>query len=110
MKTITEAAFQKQVIQAARLYGWTPITFEKRLCRRRNGTCYWETPFGADGVGFPDLLLFRGAQVIAPELKVGRNKLSPEQDAWRERIDKTSIVHCVWRPEMWQEIEEVLSR
>lgn len=45
--------------------------------------------------GFPDLCLARNGVVIFAELKVGRNKLSPEQERWAREIGDVYL----WKPE-----------
>jgi hypothetical protein len=99
----TEAEFQAQVIQLARLRGWRVAHF--RPARTAKG---WRTAVAADGVGWPDLFLVRGGRVIAAELKVGNNRLSPQQTAWLTALRAADIPAVVWRPTMWPEIEEAL--
>jgi hypothetical protein len=74
---VTEAEFQDQVIHLARLYGWRCAHF--RPARTEKG---WRTPVQADGKGFPDLVLVRGPELIAAELKADKGRVSPEQQAW----------------------------
>ena len=59
-----EDDWQRQVVDLARLRGWRVAHF--RPARTERG---WRTPVEADGAGFPDLLLVRGAQLLAVELK-----------------------------------------
>ena len=65
--------------------------------------------------GFPDLVLVRGSRLIFAELKIGKNKPTPEQDGWIQalfdaRAGSPSIEVHVWRPEQWSQILVTLSR
>mgnify|MGYP003677610739 FL=1 len=78
---ISEAQFQKQVIQLAQLLGWRVAHF--RAAQTSRG---WRTPVAADGAGFPDLVLARRGQLIFAELKTQRGKLSNAQECWQEAL------------------------
>lgn len=108
-KEPTEAEFTRQVIDLARLHGWRTAHFRAVAIRRKNGSVYYETPVQGDGAGWPDLILVKGCRIIAAELKVGRNKVSPEQTEWLLRLGGAGVHSVIWRPEMWAEIERVLS-
>lgn len=90
---LSEAAWQRQVIQMARLGGWRVAHF--RPARRQSGG--FSTPTAGDGKGFPDLVLARrGAftrEIIHAELKTDAGKLSPEQLEWQAALGGE-----VWRP------------
>jgi len=105
----SEADFQKQIIELAKYRGWRVATFRKVRVQRKNGSVYYETPVGADGVGWPDLFLVRGKRVIAAELKVGNNKATVEQMQWLESLAATGVECHVWRPSWWNVIEDVLA-
>ena len=91
---ITEKSFQQQVVDYARLQGW--FVYHTYNSRR-------STP------GFPDLTLVRAPRVIFAELKVGKGRLSMHQSVWRERLLACEgIEYYLWRPDSWDEIEEVL--
>lgn len=96
MKTITEAAFQRQVVQFARLCGWTVYhTFDSRR----------------SDPGFPDLVMVRaGRPVVYAELKTVAGRVRPEQAKWLELLRLTPSQVFLWRPtpECWAEIERVL--
>jgi hypothetical protein len=104
-----ESDFQTQVIQFARLCGWTVAHFRPAQLGGR-----WLTPVQADGKGFPDLVLARDhpalpvGQMIVAELKVEGRKPKPEQIAWLTRFEKAGIPAYVWQPRDWPEIETVL--
>lgn len=105
VKPITEDEFLGQVIDLARLRGWRVAHF--RPARTANG---WRTAVQADGVGFPDLILtrHRDGRIAAAELKVGRNRLTPEQADWLAWFEAAGVPAFEWRPERWAEIEEFL--
>ncbi len=100
----SEADFQKQVIQLARLYRWKVAHFRAAMNKRG----MWQTPVQADGAGFPDLLMVRD-RVIAAELKSEKGKTSPEQDAWLAQFRAAGIETYVWRPADWDELVRVLT-
>jgi hypothetical protein len=103
---ISEKDFQKQFVAFAQHHGWRVVVFEKVLIRRKNGTCYWATPFGADGKGFFDTFMVRGTKRLWPELKVKGGRIEPEQKLWHDAIRSTGDEVCVWYPEDWPEIED----
>jgi hypothetical protein len=103
IRSQTEAEFTSQVIGFARLMGWRCVHFRPAMNRRGQ----WMTAMQGDGVGWPDLVLVRNRLVTA-ELKVGRNKLRPEQKRWAEWLERAGVPCYQWRPEDWPEIEEVL--
>ena len=102
---ITEAGFTQAVIAFARLHGWR--TLHMRPARTAKG---WRTPVAGDGVGFPDLLMCRGDEVIASELKVGKNKLSAAQQDWITALEAAGVKVYCWRETDWPDIESVLRR
>jgi len=101
---LTEAAFQRQVIQLAKLRCWRCAHFRPALTKDGR----WRTAVQADGAGFPDLILLRGARCIAAELKVGKNKPTPEQHEWLAAFHLAAVENYIWRPENWDQIMEVL--
>lgn len=104
LPAITEAAFTKQVLDLARVFGWRSAHF--RPARTANGG--WRTAVSGDGVGWPDLVLCRGAVILVAELKVGRGKATPEQQAWLAAFRAAGVPAFEWRPEDWEAIEAVL--
>lgn len=99
-----EADLHRGVIETAQLLGWRVAHF--RPARTAHG---WRTPVEADGKGFPDLVLVRD-RVVFVELKCGRNRLSPEQDAWLEALKLAGVEAYLWTDETWGrgEVEAVL--
>jgi hypothetical protein len=104
---MTEAQFQRTVIEAAQALGWL---------------CYHTHDSRRSAAGFPDLVLVRD-RVLFVELKTERGKLSGAQEQWRDAIvgairrwtTKQGAAYyaapfqwCLWRPSNWSTIEEVL--
>jgi hypothetical protein len=54
--------------------------------------------------------MIRGDQLIVVELKVGRNRLRPEQHEWMQAFRQVrGVVHEVWLPDDWPHIERTLA-
>jgi len=103
-----ENDFLGDVIKIAHLHGWTVSHF--RSVHTPSG---WRTPVQADGTGFPDLVLVRHERLIFAELKVGYNKLTDAQTAWRLLLlgvasSSPNIQVEVWRPADWDRINSDL--
>lgn len=98
-----EAAFQRQVLDLAKLYGWRRAHF--RPARTVDG---WRTPVEGDAKGFPDLILLRGSCIVVAELKRPGAKPSAEQTAWLEAFEAVGAVCFVWNANDWPEVVEVL--
>ena len=105
----SEAKFQEMTVALAHQHGWKVVHIRRVRVQRKDGTIYYETPFGYDGKGFPDLLLVR-ERVIFVELKAGSNKPSEEQVAWHEAVRSAGSECYCWWPRDWAEIEGVLTR
>lgn len=101
--SMTEAELSDNVIALAHLFKWKVLLV--RPARTVHG---WRTPFGADGVGWPDLTLVRGEQLLFVELKA-KGKVTPEQQSWLDVLSKVGTV-AVWRPTDWLDgtVERVL--
>lgn len=105
VERITEAEFTRMVIELARLNGWRVLHL--RPARTLRG---WRTAVQGDGKGFPDLVLLRDGVLLIAELKVGNNRLSPQQAAWLAAFRAAGVAASVWRPSMWDVIEKALAR
>lgn len=92
--SISEKAFQVQVLQLARLNGWT---FWHSYDSRRSNP------------GLPDLVLVRD-RVLWRELKTTTGRLSRHQLAWIARLNDAGADVDVWRPDDWPRISDELSR
>ena len=100
----SEPAFQAAVIHLAKLKGWRVAHFRPALDRRGK----WSTAVAGDGVGFPDLVLVRGARLVIAELKSERGRVEPEQRAWLDAWRATGAEVYVWSPSDFPTIEEAL--
>ena len=96
----TEAQFTRKVIQLAQLYGWQ--VKHDLPSRTKKG---WRTAYQGCG-GFPDIVAARNGRVIGAELKVGKNKPTPEQLLWLHHWGADGYL---WYPSDWQQIEDVFS-
>lgn len=94
------------VIELAKLRGWDQITHFRSAMNRRGR---WETPLQGNP-GWPDLFMCRSrtGQVLAPELKAEKGRLSVEQENWLAALRSCGITAPVWRPGNWPEIERML--
>lgn len=107
----TEAQFQKRVIDYAHYHGWRILHIRPGRVSR-GGEDTYRTPVSADGKGYPDLTLVceRGVRgFVWAELKVGRNKPTPEQQQWLDSLTANDAAAYLWYPEDWPEIEQVLA-
>ncbi len=100
----SEAEFTSQVIEWARRMGWRVAHFRPGMNQRGK----WMTAVQGDGAGFPDLILIRGCRCIVAELKVGKNKTTPEQDVWLASFKAANIQAFVWTPDDWSTIRAEL--
>ncbi len=102
-RPVLERFFNNDVIDTAEQHGWR--TFHLR--DRDSATI-------VRGKGFPDLVMFRKdpgtgeVDLIATELKRDiQSTVRPEQEEWLEALGQ-HIFTRTWRPENWDEIEDVL--
>lgn len=91
---ISERAFQKMVMDLARLRGW--LVYSIPDSRQ------------ASSAGFPDLVLVRGDRLLFVELKTDKGRLRPEQREWHEALNATDAVAVIWRPAYWELIVKEL--
>ena len=91
---MTEKQFQRQVIQLAKLLGWS--VYHTFLSRRSQP-------------GYPDLTLWkRGRGVIFADLKSATGVLRPDQTTTIASMKAAGLVVYVWRPLDLQVIAEIL--
>lgn len=96
---MSEAQLQRAIVALARQLGWRVLTINAAAPQRGGG---FRTPFGADGVGWPDAFMVRGEWALAVELKVGRNKPSVLQEEWiAALIQVPGILGFVWHSDDW---------
>lgn len=95
---MTEAEWQRQVLDLAELYGW--LNYHTYDSRR-------SVP------GFPDLVLLRSPELLFVELKREKGKLKPAQKEWIKQLvrvgyaNETVEAH-IWRPSQFDEVHERL--
>lgn len=104
---VSEASFQSQVMQLARIYGWRVV--HHRPCLNQRGK--WLTPSTGDS-GFPDLVLARPhlGDFIVAELKANLGRLSDGQRVWLDTLLRAGVETYLWRPRDLPEIRKRLER
>lgn len=95
-KHITEAQFQRQIIELAHLLGYcTYHTYDSRRSEP----------------GFPDLVLVHPmGDLLIAELKTDKGRVSPAQTLWIALLRGAGAEVHVWRPRDWERIVERLTR
>jgi len=90
---LSEAQWQSQVIQLAKLRGWAYYhTVDSRKSNR----------------GFPDLVLVR-ERVIYAELKTQNGRVRPEQKDWKDLLELAGQEVYLWRPSDVEQVDLVLA-
>src|SRR3989304_3464315 len=102
-KDVSEAEFQKQVVDIARAHGWRVTHFRPARTGRldQNDKPVWSTPLSGDP-GFFDLVLARFFDVprlLLVELKTEKGKESPAQVAWRLALGPENLRD--WEGYLW---------
>jgi hypothetical protein len=95
IEDLTEAQFSAQVVELARLFGWTHIYHT------------WRSKHSA--AGFPDYVLVR-ERVVFCELKTERGKLSDAQRDWLEALNRAGQEAYCFRPHDLDLIADILRR
>lgn len=90
---ITEKAFQRQIMDYAKLRGWKVL----HVLRMRGSEAGW-----------PDLSLVRPPRFLAVELKSEHGRPTPAQLEWLEALSGCGVETHLWKPSDWREIEEAL--
>ena len=109
MIPVSEADFQKTVIELAQKMGWLVAHF--RPARTEKG---WRTPVSADGKGFPDLIMVHEQYgwIVVAEIKSETGKVTPEQDKWLKAFQACLPFDVfTWRAnddKDWEEIQNTL--
>lgn len=101
-RELSEADFQRRVMDFAKLHGWRRVHI--RATPQRRGQ-RWEVPYEGDA-GLPDLILARNGVVMLVELKSASGHLRPGQQEW---LDALGAHGRLWRPSDWAEVQEVLA-
>ena len=100
---MSEAAFQRRVIETAKLYGWR--THHARPARTQRG---WRTPIEGHA-GFPDLVFVRRGRLILAEVKSELGRLRLDQETWIQALRAVAGIEVyVWRPSDWPAVLEAL--
>jgi hypothetical protein len=91
----SEKAFRQQVLALARLRKWR---------------AYWTWTSIHSPAGMPDLVLVRPPRLIFAELKTDHARPTEEQQAWLDALAACPACEAyLWRPAMWDEIQQVLT-
>jgi hypothetical protein len=93
---VSERELQDWIVAAARLLGWRVAHFRPAMTDKG-----WRTAGSYDAQGWPDLCLVRD-RVLFAEIKVGRNRLSPEQSAWLDALRDAGAEAHVWTDVDWK--------
>lgn len=94
-----ERDFQAAVIDLGHVFGWRCAHFRTAM----NARGKYQTPVGADGKGWPDLVLCHRDRrvVLFRELKTDVGRCSPEQLRWLNELAEAGQDAAVWRPSDW---------
>lgn len=105
-QVLTEREWQNYVTSLARMCGWRVSHFRGAWSSRG-----FRTPVQYDGQGFPDLVMVHPerSKILWVELKAGKNKLSKEQECWRDWLRAANQDWREWRPGDEAEVEKELS-
>lgn len=60
--------------------------------------------------GFPDLVLLRGKEMIAAELKTDTGRVTLAQREWLNALQTAGVETAIWRPADFEMIRERLTR
>jgi hypothetical protein len=93
---MSESDLLRCCLDLAKLYGWR--TYHARPALTAHG---YRTAVQGDGKGFPDLLMVRGGDLLAVELKGSTGKTTPEQHEWLKALSLVALETTVWRPADW---------
>lgn len=107
-RTISEADWQRQVIDLARLYGWRVMHVRKSR-GRRGGAAAWQTTTSIDG--WPDLFMWKpdgSRPAMAMELKSEKGKTTPEQEEVLAEFRRSGIPADVYRPSQFDQVQRLL--
>lgn len=104
--TVNERLFQEQVMKWAKQNEWK--VFHVSPSQPRPGV--WKS----DGKGFPDLVLTSMREpsqgCLFVELKTNIGKLSPEQIAYGDYLNRAGMEYHIWRPKDLDTVRERLER
>ncbi len=94
MIAVTEKEWQRTVVEAASVLGWT---------------CYHTHDSRRSSAGFPDLTLVHPTHgVVWMELKSARGRLTVDQEWWIVLLQGAGARAGVFRPSDWPIVEQIL--
>ena len=93
--TISEVAFQRQVIEAAQSLGWLVMHSRPSRTVGRDGTVRHATALQGHS-GFPDLVLSRRGVTLLVELKSNSGRLGLNQLAWLGQLTGVTLSAREW--------------
>jgi hypothetical protein len=96
---MSEADWQRRVVDFARLAGWRVV----HIRAAKVGTRHM-TPYDGD-TGLPDLVLARAGRVLLAELKAEKGGMRPGQAEWLAAAGEHGRL---WRPSHWDDVMEAL--
>jgi hypothetical protein len=114
---LSEARFQRQVVELAELLGWhawhDAATNQRATCRACRAPlacaqCGTLVPVVRNAAGLLDLILIRRPRVIWAELKSDRGKLTDAQIGTIAELRSSGQECYVWRPSDFVKIERIL--
>ncbi len=100
---MTEADWQRRVIDALKLFQWRYAHF--RPAQTAKG---WRTAMTGDK-GFPDLVAVKPPRVLFIELKSDSGKLRDDQILWIGELRESGVECYVWRPKDWETVFRTLA-
>lgn len=112
---VPEAAWLASVLEIAAMCGYA-LRFHDNATNapRRCPKCGEFIRLPRNRAGFLDCTLgrprskYRPARLVFAELKVGRNGLTPEQEAWVRMLRDAGQECYVWYPHQAQEVADIL--
>ena len=102
---ILEKDLQSDVVKYLNSLGYKVLVI-RRARQRKEGTDSWVTPFGADGVGWPDIFAVKSGRMIALELKSDTGKAPPEQVEWLLALSLCGVMTGIVTPATWDKMKE----
>jgi Holliday junction resolvase len=101
---LTEADFQRQIVELARIYGWED--FHVRAGRTRDS---WRVPgSGSMAAGWPDLVLVKHGRIIFMEVKRAGGKATSDQQRVIGVLSAVAEAYIV-QPKDWDFIQRELA-
>jgi hypothetical protein len=94
--SLSEADFQRRVMDTARLAGWMCCHYRPSINRRGR----WSTAVEGDK-GAPDLILAKAGRVLLAELKSDRGRATLEQRTWLAQLGSHGRL---WAPANWEAV------